>query len=111
MGNESMRTLGQVFGQIHGQEADEDVDTLLKAACGSYIYSVIRLKDLQKLVTQMEHLTSGMAEDAEIGGTEAEELVLWIQSVAADVEMEREPLDTVIQRAAEFLHDYWSDII
>lgn len=111
MGNESMRTLGQVFGQIHDQGADEDVDTLLKAACGLYIYSVIRLEDLQELATQMEYLSSGMTEDGEIGGTEAEELVLWLRSAAADAEKERETLDTVIQRAAEFLHDYWADII
>lgn len=111
MENENIRTLAQAIGQIHSQGADEDVETLIKAACGLHICSVIRLEDLQELATQMEHLTSGMTEDGEFGKMKVEELVFWLRSVAADAEKESEPLDTVIQRAAKFLHDYWSDII
>lgn len=34
MENENIRTLAQAIGQIHSQGADEDVETLIKAACG-----------------------------------------------------------------------------
>ncbi|BFL45683.1 hypothetical protein K420107F6_09720 [Lactonifactor longoviformis] len=38
----------------------------------------------------------------------ADDTVLWMRNTAAEAE---EPYSTVIQQAAEYLHDFWSELI
>lgn len=38
----------------------------------------------------------------------ADDAVLWLRTCAAEAE---EPFATVIQQAAEYLHDFWSEVI
>lgn len=108
MENEKVKTLALAMGQIYEQGADEDVEALFKAACGLYIRGEISIEELQWLKEQMK---SNATDYDSVDGVEADETVLWLRNAASAAEASVETLDVVIQRAAEYLHDYWSEII
>lgn len=108
MENEKVKTLALAMGQIYEQGADEDVEMLFKAACGLYIRGEISIEELQWLKERMKSDAAGCES---VTGAEADETVLWLRNAASAAETSMETLDVVIQRAAEFLHDYWSVII
>lgn len=108
MENEKVKTLALAMGQIYDQGVDEEVEMLFKAACGLYICGQISIEELQWL---KERMKPDVVSYDSATGAEADETVLWLRNAASAAEASVETLDVVIQRAAEYLHDYWSEII
>lgn len=108
MENEELKTLVMAIGQLYAQGGDAEAEKLFKAACGLYICGQISIEELHWLNEQMKADTK---EHGSVDGAAADKTVLWLRNKAAEAETSMEPLDVLIQRAAEYLHDYWSEII
>lgn len=115
MENARVKAAAEAAAQVYEQGADESAMLLRGAVMSLYLGGRITRDELdwsEVMLAQAreaaEAAGTGRIPFIEVTGTLADETVLWLRKGAEEVP---EPFGTIIQQAAEFLHDYWSEII
>ena len=115
MENARVKAAAEAAAQLYEQGADESAMLLRGAVMSLYLGGRITRDELdwsEVMQAQAREAAETAGADripfAEVTGQLADETVLWLRQGAEKVP---EPFGTVIQQAAEFLHDYWSEII
>ena len=115
MDNARVKAVTEAAAEVYGLGVDHSAMLLRGAVICMYLGSRIT-KDELNWSEAMQAQAREAAETAraerppltEVTGQLADETVLWLREGAEKVP---EPFGTVIQQAAEFLHNYWSEII
>ena len=100
MDNARVKAVTEAAAEVYGLGVDNSAMLLRGAVMSMYLGNRITRDELD--------WSEVMLALAEVTGQLADETVLWLRQGAEKVP---EPFGTVIQQAAEFLHDYWSEII
>ncbi len=112
MENGKVKAVAEAAAQVYEQGADESAMLLRGAVMSMYLGGRITRDELDWSEVMLAQAGEAAGTDrvpfAEITGQLADETVLWLRKGAEEMP---EPFGTVIQQAAEFLHDYWSEII
>ena len=110
MDNARVKAVTEAAAEVYGLGVDNSAMLLRGAVMSMYLGNRITRDELD-----WSEVMQAQARDAaerppltEVTGQLADETVLWLRQGAEKVP---EPFGTVIQQAAEFLHDYWSEII
>ena len=110
MDNARVKAVTEAAAEVYGLGVDHSAMLLRGAVMSMYLGNRITRDELD-----WSEVMQAQARDAaerlpltEVTGQLADETVLWLRQGAEKVP---EPFGTVIQQAAEFLHDYWSEII
>ena len=111
MENKNLLTIIQALWHTHRQGGPGDTELLQRAVlslCADGAISRDEAVDV-RLAVEAELRRSGK-EYAFLKVTPelADETVLWLRNCA---EKAKEPFATVIQQAAEYLHDFWAEVI
>lgn len=114
MDNEKVRALALVMEQLYNMGSDKDMEMLSKAVYALYFSGEIESTELHWIVEYMQSvikskITIGNCENAT--GEVADQTVLWLRTAASGMETSFESISVAIQNAAEYLHDYWADIM
>ena len=115
MDNARVKAVTEAAAEVYGLGVDHSAMLLRGAVMSMYLGNRITRDELdwsEVMQAQAREAAETAGADriplAEVTGQLADETVLWLRQGAEKVP---EPFGTVIQQAAEFLHDYWSEII
>lgn len=115
MENGKVKAVAEAVAQVYGLAIDGSAMLLRGAVMSMYLGGRITRDELdwsEVMLAQAreaaETAGTGRVPFVEITGQLADDTVLWLRKGAEEMP---EPFGTVIQQAAEFLHDYWSEII
>ena len=115
MDNTRVKAVTEAAAQVYELGVDKSAMLLRGAVMSMYLGNRITRDELD----WSEVMQAQAREVAETAGAErlpvanvtgqlADDTVLWLRTGAENAP---EPFGTIIQQAAEFLHDYWSEII
>lgn len=116
MENTRVKMITEAMAEVYWQADDSKVSLLRGAIVSLYVTSNVSKEELdwvESIREQEEQTaekdpaaqrTSLIEETAQI----ADETVLWMRHCAAKA---TGPFDVIIRQAAEFLHDYWSELL
>ncbi len=115
MENTRVKAVTEAAAQVYEQGADESAMLLRGAVMSMYLGNRITRDELDwsevmqaQAREAAEAAGTGRVPFASVTGQLADDTVLWLRKSAEEAP---EPFGTIIQQAAEFLHDYWSEII
>ena len=110
MDNARVKAVTEAAAEVYGLGVDHSAMLLRGAVMSMYLGNRITRDELDwsEAMQAQARETAERIPLAEVTGQLAAETVLWLRQGAEKVP---EPFGTVIQQAAEFLHDYWSEII
>lgn len=114
MKKKMIEALTVVMGQLYSMESDEDVEMLLKTVYGLYFSGKIGGKELHWIVKDIQSITQNLNlidTREKVSKEIAEQTILWLRMSAAEAEAASEIMGVAIYHAAEYLQDYWSEII
>ena len=115
MENTRVKAVAEAIAQMYEKGADKSAMLLRGAVMSVYLGKGLTRDELdwsEVMLAQVKEATeatgTGRVPFANVTGQIADDTVLWLRKSAEDAP---EPFCTIIQQAAEFLHDYWSEII
>ena len=110
MDNARVKAVTEAAAEVYGLGVDNSAMLLRGAVMSMYLGNRITRDELDwsEVMQAQAKEAAETAGVVEVTGQLADETVLWLRQGAEKVP---EPFGTVIQQAAEFLHDYWSEII
>ena len=110
MDNARVKAVTEAAAEVYGLGVDHSAMLLRGAVICMYLGNRITRDEMDwsEAMQAQARETAERIPLVEVTGQLADETVLWLRQGAEKVP---EPFGTVIQQAAEFLHDYWSESI
>ena len=115
MENTRVKAATEAVVELYWQGDDENVRLLRGALFSLYMTGEVAKEETdwseEMLQAQVKAAEAGKTDYerlAEVTGEIADDTVLWLRKAAVETS---EPFGTIVQQAAEFLHDFWSEII
>lgn len=114
MENDRVKLIMETMWNTEWQGADRDTGLLQSALLSLCAIGKITKEEAvyarDTLEAELPHMGDEKKKAVFVTATPelADDTVLWMRKSAAEAE---EPYATVIQRAAEYLHDFWSELI